>query len=47
MSDQINEFRKVVVTNFLDYEPVETKNYEWDNIPLVVPKMLLYIEKYL
>ena len=31
----------------MKYEPIQTDKYEWDNIPPVIQKMLIYMEKYI
>ena len=42
----VNEFKDEKLNNVLNYQEVPFACHEWDNIPTIVPKMLIYIEKY-
>ena len=43
----INDMRGVKVEDPLSYEDVEFQNKEWDNIPYILPRWIMHMDRHL
>ena len=40
----IDQFKKDLIKSCLEYEDFNFRNEEWDNVPEIIPRFLIYIE---
>lgn len=44
---QVQEYKNKQVQNIFDYDDFAYEEHEWDNIPPVVPRFAMHLEKYI